>query len=331
MARAAAVTGLLWCQFVLVQFSSGDVLHVPEELAQEATFIRTSNTGEDNTTWSHLQASVKRQAFLNSHSQNYKQPTKYGPNQFSHLSPHQFKDIYLRARPEVVPKYNSTRFGHLRSKPCPARFDWREYKAIGPVQDQGLCGGCWAFSVVAAIEAVEVKDGGTLQDLSVQQVIDCSYINAGCKGGSTVSTLKWLKQSKMKLVREKRYPYKAETKMCQIFPQSFGSASVKDYYAFDFSSQEELMMQWLVYAGPLVVIVDAVSWQDYLGGVIQHHCSSRHANHAVVIIGYDITGEVPFWIIRNSWGKSWGDGGYAYVKMGENMCGVADCVAVVVL
>uniref|UniRef100_A0A8B9JXF1 Cathepsin O n=1 Tax=Astyanax mexicanus TaxID=7994 RepID=A0A8B9JXF1_ASTMX len=298
MARAAAVTGLLWCQFVLVQFSSGDVLHVPEELAQEATFIRTSNTGEDNTTWSHLQASVKRQAFLNSHSQNYKQPTKYGPNQFSHLSPHQFKDLYLRARPEVVPKYNSTRFGHLRSKPCPARFDWREYKAIGPVQDQGLCGGCWAFSVVAAIEAVEVKDGGTLQDLSVQQVIDCSYINAGCKGGSTVSTLKWLKQ----------------------VLQSFIN-TVYFMIRINQNSQEELMMQWLVYAGPLVVIVDAVSWQDYLGGVIQHHCSSRHANHAVVIIGYDITGEVPFWIIRNSWGKSWGDGGYAYVKMGENMCG----------
>uniref|UniRef100_A0A8B9JY01 Cathepsin O n=1 Tax=Astyanax mexicanus TaxID=7994 RepID=A0A8B9JY01_ASTMX len=242
-------------------------------------------------------ASVKRQAFLNSHSQNYKQPTKYGPNQFSHLSPHQFKDLYLRARPEVVPKYNSTRFGHLRSKPCPARFDWREYKAIGPVQDQGLCGGCWAFSVVAAIEAVEVKDGGTLQDLSVQQVIDCSYINAGCKGGSTVSTLKWLKQVLQSFINTVYFMIRIN------------------------QNQEELMMQWLVYAGPLVVIVDAVSWQDYLGGVIQHHCSSRHANHAVVIIGYDITGEVPFWIIRNSWGKSWGDGGYAYVKMGENMCG----------
>ena len=55
------------------------------------------------------------------------------------------------------------------------------------------CGGCWAFSVVAAIEAVRVKDGGTLQDLSVQQVIDCDYKSQGCNGGSTVSALEWLK------------------------------------------------------------------------------------------------------------------------------------------
>lgn len=56
------------------------------------------------------------------------------------------------------------------------------------------CGGCWAFSVVSAIESVRVKDGGTFQELSVQQVIDCAYKSQGCNGGSTVSTLNWLKQ-----------------------------------------------------------------------------------------------------------------------------------------
>lgn len=56
------------------------------------------------------------------------------------------------------------------------------------------------------------------------------------------------------------------------------------------SGQEVLMRERLVHWGPLVVIVDATSWQDYLGGVIQHHCSSHHANHAVLIIGYDTTG-----------------------------------------
>lgn len=46
----------------------------------------------------------------------------------------------------------------------------------------------------------------------------------------------------------------------------------------------------LVEKGPLSVVVDAVSWQDYLGGIIQHHCSSHWPNHAVLVVGYDATG-----------------------------------------
>lgn len=50
------------------------------------------------------------------------------------------------------------------------------------------------------------------------------------------------------------------------------------------------MMGQLVERGPLAAVVDAVSWQDYMGGIIQHHCSSQCSNHAVLVIGYDTTG-----------------------------------------
>uniref|UniRef100_A0A2K5ZDN3 Cathepsin O n=1 Tax=Mandrillus leucophaeus TaxID=9568 RepID=A0A2K5ZDN3_MANLE len=56
------------------------------------------------------------------------------------------------------------------------------------------------------------------------------------------------------------------------------------------TNQEDEMAKALLTFGPLVVIVDAVSWQDYLGGIIQHHCSSGEANHAVLITGFDKTG-----------------------------------------
>lgn len=49
-------------------------------------------------------------------------------------------------------------------------------------------------------------------------------------------------------------------------------------------------MGQLVEHGPLAAVVDAVSWQDYLGGIIQHHCSSQWSNHAVLVVGYDTTG-----------------------------------------
>lgn len=50
-------------------------------------------------------------------------------------------------------------------------------------------------------------------------------------------------------------------------------------------------MGQLVERGPLAAIVDAVSWQDYLGGIIQHHCSSQRSNHAVLVVGYNTIGK----------------------------------------
>ncbi|XP_035387855.1 cathepsin O [Electrophorus electricus] len=322
MARVEAIAVWLCCHFLMANSSAAERLNREVELPE--SFSRSFNRV-------NLHISVKRQAFLNSQSKDLRNPAKYGINQFSGLSPEQFKDLYLRARPERVPRYNLTQHSRLVAGSYPRRFDWRDRGVIGPVPDQQSCGACWAFSVVGAVEAVRVKEGGTLQKLSVQQVIDCAYQNQGCNGGSTVTTLDWLKKTKEKLVNETEYPYNAETGVCRLFPQTHGGVVVRDYSAFDFSEQETAMQEWLVDQGPLVVTVDATSWQDYFGGVIQHHCSSRHANHAVLITGFDTTGEVPFWIVRNSWGRSWGDEGYVYIKMGDNMCGVADIVAAVSL
>lgn len=148
-------------------------------------------------------------------------------------------------------------------------------------------------------------------------------------GTFSYPVLSILFQTKLKLVNEAEYPFKDMAGICQYFPQSHTGVAVRNYSAYDFSGQEEVMKSVLAESGPLVVIVDAISWQDYLGGIIQHHCSSHNANHAVLITGYDTTGEVPYWIVRNSWGTSWGDNGYAYIKIGNDMCGIADNVAAV--
>lgn len=56
------------------------------------------------------------------------------------------------------------------------------------------CGSCWAFSVVGAMQSVHAIDGSQLAQLSVQQVLDCSFQNEGCNGGSPLRALNWLKQ-----------------------------------------------------------------------------------------------------------------------------------------
>lgn len=79
----------------------------------------------------------------------------------------------------------------------------------------------------------------------------------------------------------------------------------------------------------MTVAVNALLWQNYLGGVIHYHCNgdANYLNHAVQIVGYDRTAEIPHYIVRNSWGTDFGDKGYLYISIGDNMCGLANEVA----
>lgn len=88
------------------------------------------------------------------------------------------------------------------------------------------------------------------------------------------------------------------------------------------------MVRLLAYHGPLTVAVDATSWQDYLGGVIQFHCEDNR-NHAVQVVGYDISGAVPYYIVRNTWGTAFGLDGYLNVAIGKNLCAIAEEVSAV--
>lgn len=86
-----------------------------------------------------------------------------------------------------------------------------------------------------------------------------------------------------------------------------------------FVGREEEIVKLLAHHGPVVVAVDATSWQDYLGGVIQWNCEGNR-NHAVQIVGYDLTGPVPYYIMRNSWGDRFGLKGYIHVAINRNLC-----------
>lgn len=101
-------------------------------------------------------------------------------------------------------------------------------------------------------------------------------------------------------------------------------------------------MEYLANHGPLVAAVDASSWQDYLGGIIQYHCSNNK-NHAVQIVGYNLKGnwlkvvtgsncicskgDIPYYIVRNTWGRDFGIEGYLHIAIGKNLCGIAEEVS----
>merc|ERR1712179_266258 len=67
------------------------------------------------------------------------------------------------------------------------------------------------------------------------------------------------------------------------------------------------------------------SFQHYSSGIYSDRlCKWGRLNHAVLLVGYnkDTEGE-HYWIVKNSWGTGWGQGGYIHMKMGENSCGLA--------
>ncbi|XP_075716430.1 cathepsin O [Rhinoderma darwinii] len=339
--RPPCKTGSTTCRLPVYNESSSEVpvTVLPQEpdslpSAHNDTFLRFMETlGKKYPAGSQLSKdryniflkSLERSTFLNTYAEN-PGAAYYGINQFSDLSVEEFTNTYLRSYPSENQDYYVPNKKSLGEKPLPLRFDWRDKKLVTGVKNQLDCGACWAFSIVGAIESAHAITGQPLEDLSVQQVIDCSYLDRGCNGGSTDSALKWLRQSQTKIVKSSEYPFKARTGTCHYFSLTEYGVSIKGYEAYDFSNCEEEMMNLLIWVGPVAVIVDAVSWQDYLGGIIQHHCSSGHSNHAVLVVGFDKTGDVPYWIVKNSWGTSWGIDGYVHVKMGQNLCGIADFV-----
>lgn len=72
---------------------------------------------------------------------------------------------------------------------------------------------------------------------------------------------------------------------------------------FSFVAAEDEMLDWIATYGPVSVSVDATNWNNYQGGIIQHHCGEAPNNHAVVIVGYDLTGLISHWVIHSDCSK----------------------------
>ncbi|XP_035681772.1 cathepsin O-like isoform X2 [Branchiostoma floridae] len=268
----------------------------------------------------------------------------YGVNRFSDLTPAEFREKHLstiktdgRLHTSNVTGKNSAQsiydphYSFEVPSDVPPIWDWRKNKTVTAIRDQGSCGGCWAFSIVETIESQWSIAGHPLEEYSVQQVLDCDRTKGshGCRGGDTCNALSWMNQTTANLVPKKDYPYTGKDGECRFFTNTTDSVHLTNYTCRGYENHEDEMVRLLHGHSTLAIIVDATSWQDYLGGIIQHHCSHDYNNHAVQIVGYNIKGDVPYFIVRNSWGSSWGLDGYLHIRIGSNLCGVANQVSTV--
>uniref|UniRef100_T1J1Q3 Peptidase C1A papain C-terminal domain-containing protein n=1 Tax=Strigamia maritima TaxID=126957 RepID=T1J1Q3_STRMM len=227
----------------------------------------------------------------------------------------------------------------LKLENLPKKLDWRDYGAVTAIKNQKNCGACWAFSTVETMESMKkIKLDDQLQELSVQQVIDCARgENNGCEGGDTCTVLEWMDKTRFNLTSENDYPLTDVQATCKAVESATRLQLEKNFTCNSYVGDEEAMIKLLADHGPLVAAVDATTWQDYLGGIIQYHCGGI-TNHAVQIVGYDLTGkkyqifrlpvgEIPFYIVRNSWGSGFGLDGYLHIEIGKNLCEIATRVS----
>jgi len=127
---------------------------------------------------------------------------------------------------------------------------------------------------------------------------------------------------------ENSYPYEAKNNRCRYNPRNKGASD----YGFKVlpRGNEYYLKTAIATQGPCSVSIDAnhKSFHFYNGqGVYREpECSSVKTHHAVLVVGYgvDEASGSAYWLVKNSWGTSWGKAGYIKIAKDENnMCGIA--------
>ena len=211
----------------------------------------------------------------------------------------------------------------LSTDNLPASVDWREQNAVNDIQDQGQCGSCWAFSTMAAVEGAAAIKTGNLQKFAEQELVDCSSLNHGCNGGSMALGFLYLKSHFAEL--EGSYPYTAADGTCAYDSASKSSVETT---GLGTNVQQQSSSQLKAAVAKTVVSVaieaDKAVFQLYKSGIFDSSSCGTTLDHGVALVGYGSEGGQEYYILRNSWGTSWGEEGYMKLAIqdGAGVCGV---------
>jgi len=207
----------------------------------------------------------------------------------------------------------------------PDSVDWSIKGAVTPVKNQGQCGSCWSFSATGAMEGAYFIKHNTLPSLSEQELVDCSnsFGNHGCEGGLMDSAFEFAIENGM--CSEVGDPYKAKDESC-------GHCSTVAQFSecLDVEPDNEAELMKAVVQQPISVAIEADHqvFMFYESGIINDASCGTSLDHGVLVVGYGQENGQKYWLVKNSWGTTWGDNGYVKIgrddtKTGPGICGIA--------
>ena len=253
-----------------------------------------------------------------------------GTNKFADMEEGEMKQR-LGFRVSKIPEEEMKRHlvhSHPFKDPLPPSVDWRDHGAVLEVKDQGQCGSCWSFGITGTIEGQNYIKNNLKVSLSEQNLIDCSrsYGNRGCNGGNAWYSYKYIINN-TGIDTEVSYPYTASDYGLCKYRIAFKGASITDY-KFLLARDEDALTAAIANVGPVAVSIDAspktFGFYNGTGVYYEPKCSSLKLNHMVLAVGYGSENGKDYYIVKNSWGASWGAEGY--IKMARNRnnnCGIA--------
>jgi len=258
----------------------------------------------------------------------------FGVTKFSDLSKEEFASMYLIKNFTGVDKTSAIKYTpskKLAREAYPTSYDWNSKGAVTAVYNQGQCGSCWAFSTTENIESMYFLAGHSLLSLSMQQIVDCDSYDSGCNGGNPPTAYQYVMGAGgLELYSD--YPYIGVDGRCK-FDASDVAASISNWQWISRDDDESAMQEFVYNNGPPSICVDAQLWQTYTGGVITSSSGCGNSlDHCVQLTGWQTIDGIASWNVRNSWGADWGpNGGYIYVEMGYDVCGIGqECTSSIV-
>jgi len=251
---------------------------------------------------------------------------KFGYNRFTDMTNEEFKALPIRGLiPEEQTEMPILGEHVYNGEELADSVNWVTAGAVNPVKDQAQCGSCWAFGTTGGIEGAWQIGTGSLKSLSEQQLVDCSTQNLGCQGGNAGYAINFEKT--VNVASEASYPYKGVQGTCKTsgfttaIPQGgvTGFSRVGNlFFGGSVTSMKSALQQQPV---SIAIEADQDAFQKYESGVLSSGCGTS-LDHAVLAVGYGTEDGQDYWLVKNSWGTSWGADGYIKIGSATDVCGV---------